>query len=339
MLAQRYPDAYDGIAAAAPALNWAQFFPAATWAQVMMSITGQYPSKCEIDALTDAAVAACDPLDGVIDGIISDVSRCSFDPFALIGSTAYCRSTNTTITISEAAVSIANLTWTGPRKSNGDFLWHGVNYQARLTGSGASVNTTSDIGYAGTSCNANGTCTGVPTGLGDAWLKYFVKKDPGWDYTKIKSVDEYARLFHAGVQEYESIIGTSDPDLSAFRDTGGKILTYHGLVSTFVPSQFIIVVTDICTRPTDSSLPKALKTITTASRIQFQTSTTSSAISKCQVWLTVPEVAAASLRPHSKHLLTGLRKALRQRHCRSNSRTRTTRNINAYYARTLRERS
>ena len=104
MLAQRYPDAYDGIAAAAPALNWAQFFPAATWAQVMMSITGQYPSKCEIDALTDAAVAACDPLDGVIDGIISDVSRCFFDPFALIGSTAYCLSTNTTITISEAAV-------------------------------------------------------------------------------------------------------------------------------------------------------------------------------------------------------------------------------------------
>lgn len=232
MLAQRYPDAYDGIAAAAPALNWAQFVPAASWAQVMMSITGQYPPKCEIDALTDAVVAICDPLDGVVDGIISDVSQCSFDPFTMVGKTAHCHSDNTTAIISHAAATIANLTWTGPRKANGDFLWFGVNYQARLTGSSLPSGTTSDLGYASTSCRANGTCTGVPTGLGEAWLKLFVKKNPDWNYTKIVSVDEYAQLFHAGVQEYESIIGTTDPDLSAFKDAGGKILTYHGLVST-----------------------------------------------------------------------------------------------------------
>jgi hypothetical protein len=234
MLAQRYPDAYDGIAAAAPAFNWAQFVPAASWVQVMMSIIGQYPPKCELDALTDAAVAALDPLDGVVDGLISDVSTYSFDPFTMIGTTAHCPSTNSTITISKAAATIANLTWTGPRKPNGDFLWHGVNYQARLTGSGAPAGTSSDIGYAGTSCNANGTCTGLQTGLGEAWLRLFVVKDPEWNYTKIESIEEYARLFQAGVQEYESLVGTTDADLSAFRDSGGKILTYHGLVSIFL---------------------------------------------------------------------------------------------------------
>jgi hypothetical protein len=238
MLAQRYPDAYDGIAAAAPAINWAHFIPAAAWAQVMMSITDQYPPKCEIDALTDAAIAACDPLDGVIDGIISDMSSCSFDSFTLVGKTAHCSSTNTTIIISRAAAAIANLTWTGPRKPNGDFLlWHGVNYQARLTGSGAQFGTTSDLGYASTSCSANGTCVGRPTGLGEAWLRLFVKKDPTWDYSRITSVEEYATLFHAGVQEYDSIIGSADPDLSAFRDAGGKILTYHGLVSIMLAGQ------------------------------------------------------------------------------------------------------
>jgi alpha-beta hydrolase superfamily lysophospholipase len=45
MLAQRYPDAYDGIAASAPAINWAQFIPAAAWAQVMMVVSGKFPSK------------------------------------------------------------------------------------------------------------------------------------------------------------------------------------------------------------------------------------------------------------------------------------------------------
>lgn len=238
MLAQRYPDAYDGIAAAAPAINWAQFIPAAAWAQVMMSITGQFPPKCEMDALTDAAIAACDPLDGVDDGLISDMTKCSFDPFTLVKMAAHCPSLNTTITISRAAAEIANLTWTGPRRPNGGFLWYGVDYQARLTGSGAPSGTTSDLGYASTSCSANGTCAGLPTGLGEVWLKFFLKKDPTWDFTNTASTEEYASLFHAGVQQYESIIGSADPDLNAFRDAGGKILTYHGLVSTVFARRF-----------------------------------------------------------------------------------------------------
>ncbi|KAF1931439.1 tannase-domain-containing protein [Didymella exigua CBS 183.55] len=152
VLAQRYPDAYDSIAAAAPALNWAQFIPAASWAQVTLSITGQYPPKCEIDALTAATIAACDPLDGVTDDNFSDTSRCSFDPL----------------------ISIL--------------------------------------------CRTNGTCTGLPIGLGEAWFRLFVKKDLDWNRTKIASVNEYARSFHDGVQE----------------DAGGKILTYHGLADGLI---------------------------------------------------------------------------------------------------------
>jgi hypothetical protein len=230
MLAQRYPDAYDGIAAAAPALNWDRFIPAAAWAQVMMNILDTVPYPCELDAITNAAIAACDALDGVTDGLVSNADTCDFDAFSVVGQQINCTNTNAIMTISEGAATIANLTWTGPRSSSGKFLFYGPNSQARLSGAAVAVSTTSDLGYAMTICS-NGTCTGVPTGLGEAWLKFWVNKDPKWNYTLIKSVDEYSKLFHSSVQQFNSIIGTSDPDLREFQAAGGKIITYHGLVS------------------------------------------------------------------------------------------------------------
>ena len=228
MLAQRYPEAYDGIAAAAPAINWPRLFTAMSWPQVMMELTGLFPPKCELDAVTAGAVAYCDPQDGVTDGIISDPAACTFDPFSMVGSMISCD--NKTTIISEAAVTIANLSWTGPRSASGEFLYYGLDYQSRLSGTGQQ-STSSDLGLAMTSCSPNGTCKGSPTGTGEAWLKFMVKKDPDWDYTKITSVEEYARLFQASAQEFDSIIGTFDTDLSAFRDAGGKMITYHGMVS------------------------------------------------------------------------------------------------------------
>jgi hypothetical protein len=290
MLAQRYPEAYDGIAAAAPAFNWNQFIPAAAWAQVMMSIMRQFPTKCELDSLTEAAVASCDALDGVTDGLISDVDKCSFNPFTMIGSVRNCTSTGKSVTITEAAAVIANATWEGPRGPNGEFLWYGVDYQSRLTGSPNPTGTTSDLGYAATTCNTNGTCTGAPTGLGEGWLQLFVKKDPQWNYTLINSVEEYTRLFKSAMQQYDSIIGSADPDLSNYRKAGGKIITYHGLVnppsSNSCPSSSLTSVVlfqayaNLPVRPTDLSHTKAPLTIITVSRSWIPTSTISSATSR-----------------------------------------------------------
>jgi hypothetical protein len=146
----------------------------------------------------------------------------------MVGKIVNCN--NETTTISNAAATIANLSWTGPRKASGDFLYYGLDYQSRLSGTG-DQSTTAALGLAMTSCTLNGTCIGSPTGLGEAWLKFMVKKDPDWDYTNITSVEEYARLFQASAQEFDSIFGTFDTDLSAFRDAGGKMITYHGTVS------------------------------------------------------------------------------------------------------------
>ena len=41
-------------------------------------------SQTKLTAVTAAAIKACDGLDGVIDGVISDPRQCRFDPHALV---------------------------------------------------------------------------------------------------------------------------------------------------------------------------------------------------------------------------------------------------------------
>ena len=41
--------------------------------------------------------------------------------------------------------------------------------------------------------------------------------------------EEYFRVLHQSRNQYSSIIGTSDPDLSLFKARNGKLITWHGL--------------------------------------------------------------------------------------------------------------
>ena len=63
--AQRYPNNYDGILAAAPAINWASFLVAEFWGQYLMRAEKYFPPTCEFEAIRAAAIEACDEIDGV----------------------------------------------------------------------------------------------------------------------------------------------------------------------------------------------------------------------------------------------------------------------------------
>ncbi|KAF4219603.1 hypothetical protein CNMCM8980_002750 [Aspergillus fumigatiaffinis] len=238
MLAQQYPDAYDGIAASAPAIYWSQFFAASIWGQVVMNNLGaEVPANCEFDYITDQFIAACDALDGDKDGLVSfnDESTCPFDPFALVGTEIECHDTNATRIVSLAAAQVANATWTGPRVPLTDqFLWYGLNRDSRLTGDASNgVSTTSDLGYDQVTC-ANGTCVGVPVGFGDKWFQYFVKQNASWSWAEL-TIETFSELFIQAVREYDAIIGTANPDLTAFHNAGGKLIGYHGLADGLIP--------------------------------------------------------------------------------------------------------
>ncbi|KAF2629038.1 tannase and feruloyl esterase [Macroventuria anomochaeta] len=221
MMAQRYPDAYDGILAQAPGVSWAEFIPTMFWPQWIMHEIGYFPPQCELDTITAAATSACDELDGLKDDVIGLTGLCTFDPSTVVGQPYAC--SNVTGTISKEAAEIAKLTWTGATNAVGKLQWPGI-----APGSPFS-------GIAGTTCDSSGgNCTGLPFAITTEWHRLFIQKNPGFDpynYTQTG----WDAAFHASIQEYTSIIGTSDPDLSEFKSSGGKMITWHGMADQLIP--------------------------------------------------------------------------------------------------------
>ncbi|KAK6614730.1 hypothetical protein H4I96_01051 [Botrytis cinerea] len=175
MLAQRFPEAFDGIVASAPAINW-----------------------------------TCDGNDGLVDGIIADPDSCDFDPTTLIGTTINCTETGKNFTISSGAAYLTQAMWDGPKKSDNSSLWFGSKI--------------------GTALSTTDTSAGGSLAL---TTSKFVRKDDNAEVSNLTR-KEFDHLYHASVNEWSSIIDTNDPDLSEFRDRGGKLLSYHGLADGII---------------------------------------------------------------------------------------------------------
>jgi len=78
-VAQRIGDQFDGVSAGAPANNSAGLFTQAIWTYKNYRVL-----STKLQVIHDAAVAACDTVgDGVADGVIGDPEHCRFDPKVL----------------------------------------------------------------------------------------------------------------------------------------------------------------------------------------------------------------------------------------------------------------
>ncbi len=214
MEAQRYPNDYDGIISACPAINWHRFLPSDLWPQVVMVAAKNFLPKSKLDAATAAAVAACDASDGVTDGVIDDPARCAYDPKALVGTKAG------DDTFTEADADVVGKIWEGPRGQDGTFLWYGLERGADL------------FALAGT---GGSPLTGKPFSIPLEWFQFFLIQNPKWDWTTLTPAG-FELLWRQSVEQYGALIGTDDPDLARFRDRGGKVIIYHGLADQLIPA-------------------------------------------------------------------------------------------------------
>jgi hypothetical protein len=210
--AQKYPKDFDGILAGAPAIYWDKYVVAEHWPQVVMKEEKVFPSQCELDAVTQGAIDACDGLDSVKDGVISDLARCKFDPSTLIGSEIQCYEKE--VTISSSVASVVRKIWEGQRTKFGHPLWYGLNRGSPLSALAATT-------------IVNGSRTGSSFFVSDAWIRYFVKAKPDFDISTVDSA-ELLNIFHQSERSYASLMGSANPDLSGLQRSGGKLLVWHG---------------------------------------------------------------------------------------------------------------
>jgi feruloyl esterase len=204
--AQRYPADYDGILSGAPAINFAELHVAQLWGHLVMLEAKTIVPPCKFVAATEAAVAACDAIDGVKDGVIGDPSRCQYDPKALVGaSSATCGA------ITDADADIIRKIWDGPHTTGGKRLWYGLPRGAAFALSNTGGNPPA----------------GQPFPITLDWFRYFLTQNPKWDWTTITR-GSYEQFFSQSVKQFNDIIGTNNPNLSAFRKRSGKIIMWHG---------------------------------------------------------------------------------------------------------------
>lgn len=74
---------------------------------------------------------------------------------------------------------------------------------------------------------------GVPFSVSLDWFRYFLSLNPCLQISDIDYTN-YELLFNQSAETFSSVLATDNPDLSRFRDNGGKILILHGLADHLI---------------------------------------------------------------------------------------------------------
>ena len=209
MEAQRYPQDFDGIVAGAPGYNRTdQSFQLVGASQATHHDAASFIPREKLAVLHRAALNACDQRDGLVDGLIGDPMRCTFDP-----SVTACAGADGPDCLTAPQVRAAKAIYApvvNPR--TGEEVFPGVEpgSEPRWT------------------VNAGGA---RPLGMSDDFFKYMVFKDANWDFRTLDVAKhlEQARKADGG------IVSASSPDIKQFVSRGGKLVIYHGWGDTNVP--------------------------------------------------------------------------------------------------------
>jgi feruloyl esterase len=211
--AQRYPHDFDGIIAGAPASLFTSLLAFSTsWHATANTDAQGRPilTAAKLPALHAAVLRECDARDGLADGQIDDPRACTFDPGRLRCPTG----TDNANCLTGAQVAAVRRLYDGPRDEKGRRLYPG----GEPVGSEANWAHWVTPTAAGDPAAAAGNATNA--------LKYLLYpsarpsmtlNDLHYDSATFREISRQAGIYDA-----------TDPDLTAFRNAGGKLILWHG---------------------------------------------------------------------------------------------------------------
>jgi len=251
---QRWPADWDGAVAWYPAWNDAAALLAGQHLNLALAQPGAYPDPAKRLVIYQAAIEACDALDGVADGLISNVQQCNaiFDPNTATVGGAPVRCPGGVDT-GDSCLSDAQIAALQTLNTGAKFDFFLASRETQYPGSnvwGADLGITSNpspfepvvtfLAF-GTSQPAMPMPTTAPyvSVLTDQWIKFVVTRDPSFNSLTLDP--EHPGPWASRISELSTQLDTST-DISAFAVRGGKLLLAHGqadvLVSTRATEQY-----------------------------------------------------------------------------------------------------
>ncbi len=207
MEAQRYPDDFDGIIAGSPVMDYTGAGIGHNHNQRTVLAAPIPPAKLSI--LAQAVLAQCDSQDGLVDGLVDLPDGCDFDPTVLT-----CPGGDAPACLTAAQVGAVAQVYAGPRNSAGTQLHPGPLPGGEDGGSGWELWISGPGPF------------GVPIGflVQDGFLRFFAFANAAYNPMTFNVDTDIAT-----VEALAPTTNATDPDLSAFRKSGGKLLIWHGL--------------------------------------------------------------------------------------------------------------
>ena len=212
MEAQRFPTDYDGILAGAPAYNWTTLITsAALGMQTLLSDDASYIHATDVPLIHRAILAQCakrsGKLGGAKAGLIADPRDCQFDATSLTCEAGHSQQCLTVLQIKSLNTllsprHVGDTTIPPVEPAGGELDPNG--WPSWITGAARGKSAMAAFGY--------------------GYFANMVFSDPKWDF---RNFDPVAGLAAAREKTGKALDATN-PDLSAFRDRGGKLILYHG---------------------------------------------------------------------------------------------------------------
>lgn len=229
MMAQRYPNDYDGIVSIDPVMNWSGLQTFGNWiGGIRQSAPGAWLGG-KTQLVHDTVTAACDSLDGLADQVVSHYRSCKPVAEAALAAKA-CPSGNDE---GPACLSTAQLGVITSAHAGYQFSFPVANGMQSYAGFGFGGE-----GLAGNWSNwlvGTASPTAGPTAaginqvyrFGNGYVRYFIAQNAAFDPLTYEPANYQPRVL-----QVSQWMDATNPDLSAFRARGGKLILREDMSDT-----------------------------------------------------------------------------------------------------------